>query len=114
MAVADDLRKLAAEDVVYFTKTYATTGARPPTEVLRGRVRQAVNGEWIFVASVGVNGVVGVVLGTVSETWGSFESPVQGLNVTISTQLVAPFVQAPNGLTELITLTTLIPADFAD
>ncbi len=110
MAVADDLNKLAAEDVVYLSRTLRTMN-QSSTEVFRGRLRQALNGDWVFNASTGQNGVVGFLLGSNLNNWGSSESPTAGLQVTaIFTVLLATGVPT---LSEYIVLTNVIPADFA-
>jgi hypothetical protein len=59
MALADDLNRLAAQDVVYLMRSFAGGS----TEVFRGRLRQALNGNWVFNAFAGQNGVVGFDLG---------------------------------------------------
>ena len=122
MALTDDLNRLAAQDVVYLTRTFfpgvvGMNGATPgSTEVLRGRLRQALDGNWVFNASTGQNGVVGFMLGSVNQNWNSFESPASGLQVTITFSVCVVFVpgQQPQWMTEVIVLTTLIPTDFAD
>src|SRR5262249_34150717 len=115
----DDLNRLAAQNVVYLARAYLAQGpgvnTKSLTEVWRGRLRQILSGNWIFNAFTGGNGVVGFDLGAVAAGgWTSTETPVGGLQVTIST-LIYPIPTA-NGaaLTETITLTTLIPADFAE
>jgi hypothetical protein len=85
MAVSDDMNRLAAEDVVYLTRTILLGGGGP-TEVFRGRLRQALNGNWVFNASTGQNGVVGFDLGHPGRmsSWSSSESPTTGVQVFIS------------------------------
>ena len=128
MAVIDDLKKLAAEDVVYLTRQIlgasageANTPEAPstfPREVWRGRLHQALSGNWVFNAHTGQNGVVGFVLGAVDPYWGSSESPAEGIAVTITTNLVplALIAGEPTGSLFLhtIVLRSVIPADFAD
>ena len=118
MALADDLNKLAAQDVVYLTRTFSVSlGGAGSTEVFRGRLRQALNGDWVFNASTGQNGVVGFMLGGVGEnSWGSSESPASGLRITITFVLLSTMLetQQVGTLNEVIVLTTLIPTDFAD
>jgi hypothetical protein len=105
VAVVDDLHKLAALDVVFLTRTFAGTPGLP-REVHRGRLHQALGGDWVFNASTGVNGVVGFMLGLVDNTWDSNETPDQGIVVT------APY---PAGTPILfIALNSMIPTDFAD
>jgi hypothetical protein len=109
MAVSDDLNRLAAQDVVYLRR-YMAGGV---AEVFRGRLRQALNGEWVFNAFTGQNGVVGFILGLPqSQTWTSSESPSSGIQVTIS----LPVYSAPNlsPLVEYIVLTTVIPPEFTE
>ena len=109
MAVSDDLNRLAAQDVVYLSKLIAGGGNSTAREVFRGRLRQALNGNWVFNAFTGQNGVVGFDLGEVTANWSSGESPAAGIQVNISNTLVsAPVV------VEMITLTTLIPTDFTE
>jgi hypothetical protein len=119
VALTDDLNKLAAQDVVYLTRTFAPMGGGPggrgSTEVLRGRLRQALNGDWVFNASTGQNGAVGFVLGSTGQgSWNSSESPASGLQVTITFNVFGVMVPTLQTLTEVIVLTTLIPTDFAD
>lgn len=109
----DDLQKLAAEDVVYLSKTLTPAIGSPAevsTEVFRRRLRQALSGEWVFNASTGQNGAIGVILGQV-ETWSasSSESPVTGIVVTLQ-----KLIGGGSGTVERIDLTTLIPSEFAD
>ena len=120
MALTDDLHKLAAQDVVYLTRTFSQPDRGPsgPTQVFRGRLREALNGEWVFNASTGQNGVVGFMLGSADPlTWRSDESPATGLQVTITFMLtggMGPMGPMQGTFNELIVLTTLIPTDFAD
>jgi hypothetical protein len=110
MAVIDDLKQLAAEDVVYLTRRVTSPlGAGSSTEVYRGRVRQALSGDWVFNASTGQNGAVGFILGGVGLSWTSTESPAAGIQVTITNVLM---MQPP--LNETVILTSVIPGDFAD
>lgn len=85
MAVEDDVRRLAAEDVLYLSLYFVGSAIeqQPPAVVYRGRLRQALSGNWIFDPSTGTNGVAGVALGPVlATTWGSSESPATGLQVS--------------------------------
>jgi len=133
VALTDDLNKLAAQDVVYLTRTTslsfpgfpAGTLAAGTTEVSRGRLRQALNGDWVFNASTGQNGVVGFVLGKAAEdqtswpSWSSSESPATGVQITIIRTWPIAQMQ-PGGqpslgaMSETIVLTNVIPTDFAD
>jgi hypothetical protein len=118
MALTDDLNRLAAQDVVYLTRTLSVPdGSRGgSTEVFRGRLRQALNGDWVFNASTGQNGVVGFMLGGVNNYWSSSESPASGLQVTITNMSFSIMVgtQMIRTLNEMIVLTTVIPTDFTD
>ena len=112
MAVSDDLNRLATQDLVYLSRSIqgGPNQISSSKEVFRGRLRQALTGNWVFNASIGQNGVVGFDLGPATEMWGSGESPAAGLQVNIST----PLLGGPAPLTEMITLTTLIPTDFTE
>jgi|SRR6516162_9821967 hypothetical protein len=110
MAVSDDLRQLATQDVVYLSRFYLGGQFPSPAEVFRGRLRQALSGNWIFSAFTGQNGVVGFNLGAITGTWTSGETPAGGLNVMISTQILL----SNPPVTEVIVLTTVIPADFTE
>ncbi len=118
MAVTDDLNRLAAQDVVYLTKMSilpaglapSSSGIAGATEVFRGRLRQALNGDWVFNASAGQNGVVGFMLGTTGQnSWSSSETPATGLQITIT---FGPGMAGT--MNEVIVLTSVIPTDFAD
>jgi hypothetical protein len=126
MAVADDLRTLATEDVVYLTKQIgiAPQPTAPPSqlEVFKGRLRQTGQGEWVFTSFTGQSGLVGLTLGTVQPDWTSSETPSQGLEVRIPVVVVPAnyissgifgTVQIP-AIIHVITLTTVIPSDFAE
>jgi hypothetical protein len=103
MAVVDDLRKLAAEDVVYLTYRMLYTVGAPipavpsgailtPTFVYRGRLRQALDGNWVFITSTGQNGVIAIMLGPAADSWSSMETPASGLQVTAGFESpAAPF-----------------------
>jgi len=110
MPVSDDLNRLAAEDVVYLTRSILLGGGGP-TEVFRGRLRQALNGNWVFNASTGQNGVVGFDLGHPGgmSSWSSSESPTTGVEVFISHE-------APPGVpfSTIIVVSTVIPSDFTE
>jgi hypothetical protein len=109
MALPDDLNKLAAQDVVYLTRRIMGLGL---TEVFRGRLRQALSGNWVFNASTGQNGVVGFVLGNVGQNlWNSAETPAGGIQIVITFQL-APVAGVT--IIEVINLTSVIPTDFTD
>ena len=111
MAVSDDLNRLAAKDVVYLSRTILLGGGGP-TEVFRGRLRQALNGNWVFNASTGQNGVVGFDLGHHPgrmSSWSSSESPTTGIQVFISHE-------GPPGVpfSTIIVVSTVIPSDFTE
>ena len=97
MTMSDDLNRLAAQDIVYLTRAIAApvdiggSIALSPgsTEVFRGRLRQALNGDWVFNASTGQNGVVGFLLGGVGN-WSSSESPATGLQITMTFLVLQP------------------------
>jgi hypothetical protein len=113
VAVIDDLKRLAAEDMVYATRV---VGALPSpgagaTEVFRGRLRQAANGDWVLTTFLGQNGVVGLVLGQPGDGWTSSESPAGGLSIRIETKI---FVVKPDFLSEIVVLTTVVPAGFVE
>ena len=83
MALDDDVRRLAAEEPLYLTHT-ASAGAADPggvghRVVYRGRLRQALNGNWVFDTSTGSSGVVGILLGPETAMWSSQEAPGMGL-----------------------------------
>jgi len=96
MAVADDLKQLSAEEVLYLTLTrwavpppdlnlgQGVMLAQGPMVVYRGRLRQALSGNWVFDTSVGTNGVTALLLGAVAGTWASTDTPAGGLHVTIT------------------------------
>jgi hypothetical protein len=117
MAVLDDVKSLAAEDVVYLSRSFrdAMQGSSS-IEVYRGRLRQALDGNWVFNASVGQNGILGYVLGVVDGSWQSSESPAGGLRVDITRQAfsIAVGPMPPQFITELLTVSSVIPAEFAD
>lgn len=106
MALNDDLSRLAAQDVVYLTRCILSDSLK---EVFRGRLRQALNGNWVYNASTGQNGAVGFDLGPTGGSWSSSESPSTGIQISIS----YPAGQVP-ATGETILLTTVIPSDFAD
>ena len=120
MAVADYLNRLATQDVLYLTRYTQTGSGSSVRDVFRGRLRQALNGDWVFNASTGQNGVVGFILGAVTTkpvdpnqggpVWSSGETPSGGIQVTISITLFP----TPEPFTEITTLSTLIPADFTE
>src|SRR5439155_17076096 len=85
-------------------------GATGSTEVFRGRLRQALNGDWVFNASTGQNGVVGFLLGGVGN-WSSSESPATGLQITMTFLVLQPVGPVLN---EVIVLTTVILSEFTE
>jgi hypothetical protein len=142
MAVDDDLNRLAQDAVVYLTRKQSSTlpqgqgGAQnnPPAIVYRGRLRQALDGSWVFNTSVGTNGVAGITFSTATGTWGTQETPAGGIQVIASWVLIPGtqsllaladgsqgVVDQGNGqpvgiatLMETIILSDVIPADLAD
>jgi hypothetical protein len=81
MAVIDDLKTLGEQEVVYLTKTLSGSGLG---EVYRGRLREAANGAWVFHAFTGANGLVGIDLGPLADTWASGEQPSGGVSVSVT------------------------------
>jgi hypothetical protein len=110
MAVVDDLNRLAAEDIVYLQ--YSLGGEGPPMAAYRGRLRQSLNGEWVFVASADQSGVIGFVLGPIGSEWESSESPDEGITISLTRALA--FSGHNAALSEFVLLTSLIPKQFAD
>jgi len=106
MAVIDDLKKLAELDVVYLTRWFVGAGSSP-MEAFRGRLRQALNGAWVFTTFTGANGVVGFDLGMFQNGWNSAESPSGGLSV----QVPCPSAGTPF---QVISVSSVLPSDFAD
>lgn len=86
MTVNDDLGRLAAEPVVYLTYTPVApaSGGSTLTVVYRGRLRQAVSGDWVFTTSTGANGVAGILLGLGLPSWTSSATPGSGVQVDAS------------------------------
>jgi hypothetical protein len=80
MALPDDLNQLAQQDVVYLTWVVGPA----PTTIFRGRLHQALSGNWVFNTSTGQNGVAGMVLGPLAANWSSVNTPAGGLQVTIN------------------------------
>jgi hypothetical protein len=113
MAVIDDLNRLAGQDVVYLTRSLSgsSTGS---AEVFRGRLREALSGDWVFITSTGQNGVAGIFLGPQLPSWTSSESPESGLQINITTPLVQAEIPQFTPLNEVIVLTSVVPADLAD
>lgn len=120
MAVSDDLKTLADQDVLYLTWTLTPVveeslpnpGPPPPILVYRGRLRQAISGNWIFDSSTGASGATGLLLGQENISWVSSESPASGLEVTIAWELATPAgVEAT--MQQVVIIGTVIPADLA-
>ena len=140
MAVIDDLNRLAQDAVVYLTQQFGSSReghGNGSLVVYRGRLRQALSGDWVFNTSVGTNGVEAIILSTASGTWDSNETPSGGVVVNATFTLVAgaigPILVAVQGgqpsalfdggtgqalqispLLEMITLSDVIPADLSD
>ena len=112
MAVPDDLKQLAQLDVAYLSTTVLAEPFGGPTIIYRGRLHQALSGNWVFNTSTGQNGVAGIVLGTPGGNWVSGEDPQSGLQITISYSfMVSGGLPQPS---EIYTLMSVIPADLAD
>lgn len=120
MALSDDLKTLADEDVLYLTWTLSPVveeslpnpGPPSPVLVYRGRLRQAISGNWIFDSSTGASGATGLLLGTENISWTSAESPASGLQVTIAWPLDAP-TGVELTMQQVVVIGTVIPADLA-
>ncbi len=120
MALNDDLKTLADEDVLYLTWTLnpvveeSLPDPGPPSPVLvyRGRLRQAISGNWIFDSSTGASGAAGLLLGTENISWTSAESPASGLQVTIVWPLATP-EGVEITMQQVVVIGTVIPADLA-
>ena len=111
MALPDDLKQLAQQDVIYLTTIIQVDGALPlPTTVYRGRLHQALSGNWVFNTSTGQNGVAGIDLGPQTPEWSSAETPAGGLQVTITYAML----KTPTAAVNRVTLTNVIPTDLAD
>jgi hypothetical protein len=120
MALNDDLKTLANQDVLYLTWTLTPVvetslpdpGPLPPLLVYRGRLRQAISGNWIFDSSTGVSGAIGLLLGAENISWLSSESPAAGLQLTISWPLATP-AGVESTMQQVVVISTVIPADLA-
>lgn len=108
MALSDDLTRLAAQDVVYLRRSVQGGVA----EVYRGRLRQTLDGRWVFNAFTGQNGVVGFVLGYAGQSWTSSETPSGGIVVTLTILIYSPPSLGP--LVESTVLSTVIPVEFTE
>jgi hypothetical protein len=116
MALPDDLNRFAQFDVAYLTLGIGRLGVEVQTSstiVFRGRLHQALSGNWVFNTSTGQNGVAGIILGTPGGNWTSVETPAGGLQITITNALVnlAGLPGGGGGVAETITLMSVIPAD---
>ena len=67
----------------------------------------------VLLASFVIDSTSAFDLGAPTEMWGSGESPATGIQVNISTPLI-PGSRTIPPLTEVITLTTVIPTDFTE
>ena len=108
MATIDDVNRLAAQDVVYFTRNFNGY----TVEVFRGRLRQSLSGTWVFNSSTGQNGAVGFMLGFVGQNWTSSESPQTGIVINISNQIFS--AQNVGAVFEYIVLRNVIPPEFSE
>jgi hypothetical protein len=116
MALPDDLNRFAQLDVAYLTIAISPLATEIPasTIIFRGRLHQALSGNWVFNTSTGQNGVAGINLGAPGDNWASAETPAGGLQITIVNTLVQLGGLIGGGVVEKITLTSVIPADLAD
>jgi hypothetical protein len=126
MATSDEMRRLAEHDVIYLSRRVTggamggMMGVPGKTEVIQGRLRQALTGDWVFNVS-GQNGVVGLVLGQESG-WGWSETPAEGIRLQINSFIIPPTpIVDPTNMTtafvqmsEEILLTTAIPSEFTE
>ena len=112
MALPDDLNNLAQQDVIYLTTTVRADNDPTilPTTIYRGRLHQALSGNWVFNTSTGQNGVAGIDLGPQTASWSSAETPAGGLQITINYE----FLPSPTAAVLIVTLTSVIPTDLAD
>ena len=128
MAVADDLNRLTQDAVVYLTQQLTGNSLygqepgmlNPGSKVVyRGRLRQAINGNWVFNTSLGTNGVSGVVLDPNQGAWNTNDTP-GGIEVTAVYGIFHGGPPDPNaggvvpGLVETITLSDVIPPELAE
>jgi hypothetical protein len=107
VALPDDLNQLAQLDVLYLTLTIGGGS----TTIFRGRLHQALSGNWVFNTSTGQNGVAGIDLGQPTPNWSSTTNPKSGLVITIGNPIISSQTVS---LTEIIMLTSVIPEDLAD
>jgi hypothetical protein len=113
MALSDDLNQLAQQEVVYLSRILLATGTgggTGSTTIFRGRLHQALNGNWVFNTSTGQNGVAGIDLGQLGPNWSSSNTPAGGLLINISNQILSGTVSLYEG----INLMSVIPEDLAD
>ena len=114
MAVADDLRQLGQLDVAYLTSRLEGGANATSAITFRGRLRQALDGNWVFNTFVGQNGVIGINLGQMSEVnWSSEDTPAGGLQISI-THFVIPPGSGSVAVIERIVLASVIPQDLAE
>jgi hypothetical protein len=98
----DDSRTLAGPRHRHLTRVFAYS----LSETYQGRLRQALDAEWVFVTATGQNGVVGINLGQTNDGWTSTDSPAQGLTVHAEFNEGTSF--------ESVMLSSRIPAEFTD
>ena len=119
MAVLDDLRQLAQQDVVYLTRFLSGSQGTGLTEIFRGRLHEALDGSWIFnTTTTSVeNGVAGINLGLQQVSWSSTENPSEGLVIAITNELFNVNVQgvaSPVSIFEEFRLLSVIPDDLTN
>jgi len=118
MAVADDLNRLTQDAVVYLTQQL-TGQSSGSMVVYRGRLHQALTGNWVFNTSLGTNGVSGIVLDPNQGAWDTNDTP-GGIEVTAVYGIFHGGPPDPNAggvvpsLVETITLSDVIPPELAE
>lgn len=117
MAVLDDLRQLAQQDVVYLIRFLSGSEGTGSTEIFRGRLHEALDGSWIFNTSTALveNGVAGFNLGPQLDSWSSTESPSEGLEIAITNELInVSGAGSPVSIFEEFRLLSVIPNDLTN
>jgi hypothetical protein len=119
MAVLDDLRQLAQQDVVYLTRFLSGSQGTGRPEIFRGRLHEALGGSWIFNTTTAPveNGVAGINLGPQQDSWSSTEFPSEGLVIAITIVLFEVNVQgvgSPVSIFEEFRLLSVIPGELTN